>query len=170
MHGPFYNRTHELATLERAWTTKQPKGQFLLLYGRRRLGKTYLLQHFFRTNAKPPQITEKPHAYFLADQTTALTQRLALAETLLAALPDDGIAATDLAVSWNALLRFVSQKCAGRSSETSSETTERFGLILDEFPYLVAQTPSCPASCKPGGIEKATSFRFFLCSAARNSL
>ena len=105
-------------------TTSPPAGQFLLLYGRRRLGKTYLLQHFFQADSKP-------HAYYLADQTTASTQRLALAESLLAALPDEGVNLGDLAVSWNAILRFISQKCQGRS--------ERFGLILDEFPYLVAR-------------------------------
>ena len=63
---------------------------------------------------------EKPHCYFLAEQSTATTQRLRLARQLIAALPSDGAAAEDIAVSWNALLRYASQhtkerkKAAGR--------------------------------------------------------
>ena len=44
---PFYNRTLELAALDRAWKRHGAGGQMLLLYGRRRLGKTFLLQRFF---------------------------------------------------------------------------------------------------------------------------
>ena len=128
MNLPFYNRTHELTALERAWSRSLPGGQFALLYGRRRLGKTHLLQHFFG---------EKPHAYHLADQSTPALQRLALAQTLLEALPDPGVAPEELAQTWNTLLRFVTQFLRGRS--------ERFGLILDEFAYLAQQTPELPS-------------------------
>ena len=44
---PFYNRMLELAALDRAWKRHGAGGQMLLLYGRRRLGKTFLLQRFF---------------------------------------------------------------------------------------------------------------------------
>ena len=39
---PFFNRAHELAALDRAWKHRGNGGQMMLLYGRRRLGKTYL--------------------------------------------------------------------------------------------------------------------------------
>ena len=128
MSLPFYNRTNELAALERAWSRPLPGGQFALLYGRRRLGKTHLLQHFFG---------EKPHAYHLADQSTPALQRLSLAQTLLEALPDEGVAPEEIAQTWNTLLRFVSQSLRDR--------TERFGLILDEFAYLTQQSPELPS-------------------------
>ena len=128
MSLPFYNRTNELAALERAWSRTLPGGQFALLYGRRRLGKTHLLQHFFG---------EKPHAYHLADQSTPALQRLSLAQTLLEALPDEGVAPEEIAQTWNTLLRFVSQSLRDR--------TERFGLILDEFAYLIQQSPELPS-------------------------
>ena len=128
MSLPFYNRTNELAALERAWSRPLPGGQFALLYGRRRLGKTHLLQHFFG---------EKPHAYHLADQSTPALQRLSLAQTLLEALPDEGVAPEEIAQTWNTLLRFISQSLRGR--------TERFGLILDEFAYLTQQSPELPS-------------------------
>jgi len=74
------------------------------------------------------------------EQTTAAGQRLTLAEQLLAALPSEGITPDELAVSWNALLRFVSQEVRSREANA-----ERFALILDEFPYLVEQTPELPS-------------------------
>ena len=110
----------------------------LMLYGRRRLGKTYLLQRFFAgTPGDPP----KPHCYFLADQTTAPSQRLQLATEVLAALPDAGVSAGDLAVSWNQILRHVS----AHARANTDTPRQRFALILDEFPYLVAQSPELPS-------------------------
>ena len=132
---PFFNRVHELRALDRAYRHPAPGGQMALLYGRRRLGKTYLLQRFFTAGAsgsEPP----KPHAYFLAEQTTAAAQRTALADEVLAALPDPGVTVEELAVSFNAILRHVSRHAG---------TEQRFGLVLDEFPYLVEQTPELPS-------------------------
>lgn len=132
----FFNRTHELAALQRAFANKTQPGQLLLLYGRRRIGKTFLLQRFF---AGAPGEAPKRHCYYLADQTTAFAQRRALAEQLLDAFPDPGASAEDLAVSWNALLRFVTKQASATTAG------ERVSLILDEFPYLVQQTPELPS-------------------------
>lgn len=127
---PFYNREAELRALERAWSHPARGGQMAMIYGRRRLGKTYLLQRFVTTNGS------KPACYYLAERTVALDQRISLAGQLLQALPDSGIAPEDIAVSWNALLRFVTLRWQG---------SERFVLILDEFPYLVEQSPDLPS-------------------------
>jgi hypothetical protein len=59
---------------------------------------------------------------------------------LIAALPSEGVSAEDIAVSWNALLRYASQQSVGRKKGTG-----RFALILDEFPYLVDQAPELPS-------------------------
>ena len=83
---PFYDRKLELAALDRAWKRHGAGGQMLLLYGRRRLGKTFLLQRYF-TAGVDGDGHEKPHCYFLAEQSTAATQRLMLARQLIAALP-----------------------------------------------------------------------------------
>jgi AAA+ ATPase superfamily predicted ATPase len=111
-----------------------------LLYGRRRLGKTYLLQRFFAGDGVSSEEPPKPHCYYLAEQTTAASHRNALAMQLLDALPDPGIQVEELAVSWNALLRYVSARGRERSAQDG-----RFGLILDEFPYLVEQSPELPS-------------------------
>ena len=136
---PFFNRAHELAALDRAWKHRGNGGQMMLLYGRRRLGKTYLLQRYF-TGGVSGNEEAKPLCYFLAEQTTAQTQRLTLAEQILTALPSSGVTSADLAVSWNALLRYVSQEAQQRDAKAG-----RFALILDEFTYLVAQTPELPS-------------------------
>lgn len=136
---PFFNRANELAALDRAWKQRGHGGQMTLLYGRRRLGKTYLLQRYF-TGGVTGTEEVKPHCYSLAEQTTATAQRLTLAHELLAALPSEGVAPEEIAVSWNALLRYVSQEARSRKADSG-----RFALILDEFPYLVEQTPELPS-------------------------
>ena len=110
---PFYDRKLELAALDRAWKRHGAGGQMLLLYGRRRLGKTFLLQRYFTAGVDGDE-HEKPHCYFLAEQSTAATQRLTLARQLIAALPSEGVTAEDIAVSWNALLRYASQQAKER--------------------------------------------------------
>ena len=135
--NPFYNRRQELAALDRLSRRPGRGGQLMLVYGRRRLGKTFLLQRYFSVgvDGAGPQ---KPHCYYLAEQSTAAQQRLTLARQLLAELGGEGVAAEEIAVSWNALLRFLTQQVQNR-------TEGRFALILDEFPYLVAQTPELPS-------------------------
>ncbi len=133
--NPFFNRVRELAALGQAYDSARPTGQMLMLYGRRRIGKTYLLQRFF---AGAPGDAPKPHCYYLADQSTAPVQRLALAEALLDAIPDPGVTPAEIAVSWNALFRFV-------GSQARRAGGPRLALILDEFPYLVDQTPELPS-------------------------
>ena len=136
---PFYNRVHELSALDRAWKRHGSGGQMLLLYGRRRLGKTFLLQRYFTAGVRGDE-PERTHCYFLAEQSTAATQRLMLARQLVAAIRDGGVAPEELAVSWNALLRYASQQAQARKKHSG-----RFALILDEFPYLVTQTPELPS-------------------------
>lgn len=126
---PFFNRTRELELLARAWA--RSKAGLLLLYGRRRIGKTYLLQRFLSdVNGASGR------CYYLADQSTPDLQRLALAERLVEAFPD-GLTAPEIAVSWNALLRYFGAQARRRDGKAM--------LVLDEFPYLVAETPSLPS-------------------------
>src|ERR1700739_3729362 len=136
---PFYDRTVELAALDRAWKRHGNGGQMLLLFVRRRLGKPFLLQRYFTAGATGNE-PAKPHCYYLAEQSTAAAQRLTLARQLIAALPVEGVTAEEIAVSWNALLRYVAQQAQARKKGAG-----RFTLILDEFPYLVAQTPELPS-------------------------
>jgi hypothetical protein len=137
--NPFYDRRTELAALDRLRQRTGRGGQLMLVYGRRRLGKTFLLQRYF-TAGSTGQGPEKPHCYFMAEQSTAAQQRLGLARQLLTALGGEGVAAEEIAVSWNALFRHLTYRVQNRDGGE-----DRFALILDEFPYLVNQTPELPS-------------------------
>ena len=76
---PFHDRTRELAALDRAWSRQAAGGQMMLVYGRRRLGKTFLLQRYFTVGSSGHE-PEKPHCYYLAEQSTAAAQRLNVAQ------------------------------------------------------------------------------------------
>lgn len=54
----FINREVEIAFLEQKWN--EPKAQFIVLWGKRRVGKTELARQF---------IKGKPHVYFLSEST-----------------------------------------------------------------------------------------------------
>ncbi|MDD3926400.1 MAG: ATP-binding protein [bacterium] len=120
----FYNRKYELAALDDCW--QADGAQLALLYGRRRLGKTYLLQKFLHD--------DKPHCYFLAAQTSFQASLAELARALLAIAPDRGYTEADLSTIPN-ILRFVG----------TLAREERFVLVLDEFQYLLEQEPSLPS-------------------------
>lgn len=121
---PFVDRVMQLDKLTSLWNDKK-HAQSVLLYGRRRMGKTYLLQHFLK---------DKPHAYFLASDTS-LGQNLAdLASTVLQLDPDSGYSLADLSSLPN-ILRFMSNLAS----------TRRVGLVLDEFQYLISSDPSIPS-------------------------
>jgi AAA+ ATPase superfamily predicted ATPase len=137
--NPFYNRHNELLALERAYQQSGNGGHMILLYGRRRLGKTFLLQRFF-TSGKDGSDHVKPHCFYIAEQTSSELQRRAMGEYLLQSIPSEGVNVEDISGSWNALFRFVS--AYGRTLDGQSES---FGLVLDEFSYLVERNPELPS-------------------------
>lgn len=122
--APFYNRDVELRALAERWNA--PDAQLAVLYGRRRIGKTFLLQHFLGE--------QRPHAYFLAAQTSLSENMTELAEALLACAPDSGLSPADLP-TFRSLLEFLWQIAKER----------RVALVLDEFQYLMALDPSLPS-------------------------
>ncbi len=84
---PFYDRDTRTcrlgSSLEAPWGLVDKCCSFT---GAGRLGKTFLLQRYFTAGASGNEL-EKPHCYFLAEQSTVVTQRLTLARQLVAALP-----------------------------------------------------------------------------------
>ncbi|MDD3927737.1 MAG: hypothetical protein PHT33_13885, partial [bacterium] len=73
----FYNRKQEITDLTSAWEDSGAK--LRLLYGRRRVGKTCLLQHFLSDG--------RPHCYFLASAMTITGNLERLAQALIKAHP-----------------------------------------------------------------------------------
>ncbi|MBI3605657.1 MAG: ATP-binding protein, partial [Nitrospirae bacterium] len=54
----FINRKKELAFLEEKW--RERRAQLIVLWGKRRVGKTELVKQFMK---------DKPHVYFLSEST-----------------------------------------------------------------------------------------------------
>lgn len=122
----FVGRESELHSLERAYA----KGgfQMAVIYGRRRVGKTTLIDEFVR---------DKPTLYFTAQQKTT-RQNLELfsaaayeAFSLPASLP--------AFATWNDALSFIVEKVR------SWEGPRPLVFVFDEFPYAAESDPSLPS-------------------------
>lgn len=116
-------RDQELSALEDAWTRVEAgEPQLVVLWGRRRVGKTYLLSHF---------VDGKRAVFFGATQQAEAVELRRLGE---AVARDLGPQAFDLAgggfASWESALRFL----AAQASEAA------LAVVVDEVPYLADST------------------------------
>ena len=109
------NRVVELNLLRDALARE--RRQFLVVYGRRRCGKSTLLR----------QLDPATTSYSLAVEGEPALQRQLLARQLSERFPGFALATYP---TWDALLRSL-----------SARTQSRFTLVLDEFPYLVRAAP-----------------------------
>lgn len=113
------DRERELASLERA--AAAPRGQLVTVWGRRRVGKTYLLQAF----------AERHRAiYYTATQQSAPIELITFTDAVRASLGSDGLPAGYAFPDWSAALDFVTDRSGER----------RLVVVLDEFPYLAGST------------------------------
>ena len=119
MKLPFLDRADEVERLRRALRGKDCR--LAVLYGRRRCGKSTLLQ----------QVVTPGDVYFLADQRDARLQIQAFAAAVDAVIPDFSAARYD---SWDAVLTSLRSRAPGK-----------LNVVLDEFPYLVQSAPELPS-------------------------
>jgi uncharacterized protein len=110
------HRDRELAELERAWCSSKP--ELILVLGRRRAGKSFLLTRFLKSHTG---------FYYQATKTTAREQLRALADAAAAEYPESGLAYGSGFRSWDAFFDFIRQQAGDRP----------FLLVLDELPYLL---------------------------------
>jgi len=115
-------RDDELRRLERA--ARAGDGALVVVWGRRRVGKTRLLVEWCR----------KGGVYWVADTSAAPLQLRNFAETVAGQLP--GFADVDYR-DWATLLR--------RLAREARAAGFRGPLVIDELPYLLASTPELPA-------------------------
>lgn len=111
----FINRKVELAQLESQYAGES--GRLVVLYGRRRLGKTALLRQF---------ATEKPHCYFMADRAGESELRRALASAMAVSLNEPVLESAEYG-SWYDLFA---------AFDRFRLPNQRFVLIFDEYQYL----------------------------------
>ena len=139
----FIDRANYLDRLRRA--LKREKPQFIVLYGRRRIGKSTLVK----------QIIDESQGdiYFLSDQTNETNQRSLFAQTAAFAIEgfDDAVYP-----DWETLFRSLNR-----------QTTLRRIVCLDEFPYMVKSCPSLPSVIQKLLNEKTLKFDLILCGSSQ---
>jgi hypothetical protein len=99
----------------------------IIVYGRRRTGKTTLLAHFVR---------RKPHIFWVADRFPSPTLLSDFSRIIYAAEhPDEPVSKEFTYPDWEMAFHAV-----GRLARR-----KRFAVILDEFPYAVGAEPALPS-------------------------
>lgn len=123
----FVDRKAELAVLERVY--RDQGFQFIPVYGRRRVGKTRLLQEFIRG---------KEAIYFLADRIAETEQLKGLGQ-MGGDHFDDPILKDVGFRDWQQVFRYLKEKTVGR-----------LVIFVDEFPYLVTSNKAVSSIFQKG--------------------
>jgi len=119
----FIGRSAELDGLRRRY--EQAGAQLVLVYGRRRIGKSYLLEQF---------ATGKPTVFYQATQQTEGSELASFTAAVRAVLGEGALPPGYDFPGWGEALDFL-----------SARNGERLVIILDEFPYLAASTTGLPS-------------------------
>ena len=140
----FVDRIDETARLKDALARE--RSSLVVLYGRRRLGKSRLIK----------RVLSYTDIYFLADRSESQLQRVLLAKVMAQVFPDfDKLTYPD----WESIFRAVNYR-----------TDKRFTLCLDEFPYLVEQSPELPSVLQKLVDEKQLKYNLVLCGSSQNMM
>lgn len=119
----FFNRQSEITRLKRLGS--RPEGGLVVVWGRRRVGKTRLLLEWERNY---------DGLYLVGDQSSAPLQRAYVSEAVQKRFP--GFAAVEYP-TWDSLLT--------RLAKEAEAVGWKGPLIFDELPYFVATTPELPS-------------------------
>lgn len=117
----FVGRQRELAELERRYKT--PQFQMVILYGRRRVGKTRLIQEFCKG---------KSTVFTVGLQQSPQAALAGFSRDLLSQLPSESSGFIDGFRSWQDAFHYITQQANGK----------RLVLVIDEYPYLAQAEPS----------------------------
>ncbi|MCZ7669222.1 MAG: ATP-binding protein [Chloroflexi bacterium] len=119
----FVGRSRELETLERLWTSS--RATFLILYGRRRVGKTRLLAQWLEAHADDG-------FYWVAEPASPLSQLRSFSQALMSFMdPEIEIPPDFTFASWDLALRQLATFAQNR----------RVALFIDEVTYLIDSDP-----------------------------
>lgn len=137
------DRTAEQERLQTALERESP--QFIVVYGRRRIGKSTLIKHVLKSR--------KDAIYFLSDASTESVQRAAFARSVAMVIKDFDKASY---ADWESLLRSVNR-----------QLTNRVTICMDEFPYLVKSCEALPSVIQKLLNEKTLRFDLILCGSSQ---
>ena len=140
----FVDRINETTRLKDA--LRREKSSLVVIYGRRRLGKSTLIK----------RVLSDTDVYFLADRSESRHQRILLAKVIAQVFPDfDKLTYPD----WESIFRTINYR-----------TDKSFTLCLDEFPYLVEQSPELPSVLQKLVDEKQLKYNIVLCGSSQNMM
>ena len=140
----FVDRIGETARLRDALSRE--KSSLVVVYGRRRLGKSTLIK----------RVLSDRDVYFIADRSEGQHQRTLLAKVIAQVFSDfDKLTYPD----WESMFRAVNYRA-----------DKRFTLCLDEFPYLVEQSPELPSVLQRIVDEKQLKYNLVLCGSSQNMM
>jgi len=134
----FINRDNELAFLEKKWQEGGP--QLIVLWGKRRVGKTELVKQF---------IADKPHLYFLGESTHE-TEQLKRFSSAVGQFFDEPLLKTRGFDNWHEAFRYLKDK------------NQRLVLVVDEFPYLIISNRAIPSVFQHGWDEYLSTSQVYL--------
>jgi len=136
----FVNREAEIRFLRDR--TESDRGELIVVYGRRRIGKTELLKEAFK---------KKKTIFFVADLGADQDQRRRLSEAVGRLYPNP-LLQTDPPPEWDPLLRYI----------TDLAKKDRIILVMDEFPYLCSSQPALPSILQRIWDERGKDSKWFL--------
>lgn len=140
----FVDRIGETARLRDALSRE--KSSLVVVYGRRRLGKSTLIK----------RVLSDRDVYFIADRSEGQHQRTLLAKVIAQVFSDfDKLTYPD----WESMFRAVNYRA-----------DKRFTLCMDEFPYLVEQSPELPSVLQKIVDEKQLKYNLVLCGSSQNMM
>lgn len=116
----FIDRIDELETLEREYD--KDSAAFVVIYGRRRVGKTTLINHFCEG---------KKSIYFLATEENESENRNSFKNLVSDNFGNELLASASL-TNWEPIFKVIAEKFR----------QERLVLVIDEFQYLCKATPT----------------------------
>ncbi len=119
----FINREKELQTLEKEY--KKKNSSFVVIYGRRRVGKTTLIEKF---------IENKPSIYFLADLQNEKLQ-IERFKNIVAEYLNDNILKNIQIDNWETIFNYIFQK----------DFNKKLVIAIDEFQYLAKVNKAIPS-------------------------
>ena len=134
----FINRERELSFLESKYA--EDRSQFVILWGKRRVGKTELVKQFVRN---------KPHVYFLSESTSEQEQLVRFSKAIGDFFAEPLLETRGFS-SWEESFQYVKAK------------KERFILAIDEFPYLILSNPAITSLFQKAWDEYSHDSRIFL--------
>lgn len=117
----FINREKKWAFLE---SKRQERGgQFIVLWGKRRVGKTELVKQFMK---------DKPHVYFLSESTNE-TEMMRRFSSAIGKFFSESLLETRGFAGWEESFMYIRDR------------KKRFVLVIDEFPYLIESNRAIPS-------------------------